>query len=413
MVININIKDKIAKVAEPVTIICGNTDYEIRFAFDEEWVDQKVKTARFIYNNKYIDVVFEGEQCKMPKVINATGVFIGVFAGDLHTTTPAFILCEKSILCRGGTPAEPVPDVYAQIMELINSLILNGGGEGGNVSIIVDSILSLTSINPVQNKVVTNALNNKQDKLNFDETPTKNSQNLVKSGDLYNSLNGFAEQVQQEVNQNFIKSIAYTDEKIQEVSGGATPAKKKFERICKITVAPDPEDGELPDVINISLTGDHTTNCKIENGVHKCYDKDNNLIATVEESPFELTDFYIIAQCAITKGTVTVTVNNSSFFGNVSNVSSLVNTVLRRWSIAYRTFGKDMGGQAFYPETTINKDAGIPNNGLAAWRTVLIPPKTTQTTYPYNSITKITISCATEGATFIDGSNFELWGVRK
>lgn len=40
-----------------------------------------------------------------------------------------------------------------------------GGGSGGDIT--VDSALSLTSTNPVQNKIITEALNNKQDNISF------------------------------------------------------------------------------------------------------------------------------------------------------------------------------------------------------------------------------------------------------
>lgn len=126
MLINITIKEKIAKLAEKAVIICGNSDYIINCSFDDEWAQYKVKTARIICNGKYTDVVFEGNSFALPTISNATGVFIGVFAGDLHTTTPAFISAEKSILCSEGTPSEPTPDVYAQIMEMMNDGRLKG-----------------------------------------------------------------------------------------------------------------------------------------------------------------------------------------------------------------------------------------------------------------------------------------------
>lgn len=44
-----------------------------------------------------------------------------MYAGDLMTTTPAYIDCDNSILCGGGTPADPQPDVYAQLMAIIQS----------------------------------------------------------------------------------------------------------------------------------------------------------------------------------------------------------------------------------------------------------------------------------------------------
>lgn len=52
----------------------------------------------------------------------------------------------------------------------------------------VDSQLSDTSENPVQNKIITEALAGKQDVLTFDDTPTNGSSNPVKSGGVYTAL---------------------------------------------------------------------------------------------------------------------------------------------------------------------------------------------------------------------------------
>lgn len=106
-------------------IVCGNKDYKIQFIFDEEWDAFPVKTARFIAGGVPTDVVFEGDTVDMPAVINAFSVQVGVYAGDLRTTTPASIPCQKSILCQGGAPADPEPDVYAQIMAMLNKGIVS------------------------------------------------------------------------------------------------------------------------------------------------------------------------------------------------------------------------------------------------------------------------------------------------
>lgn len=60
------------------------------------------------------------------------------------------------------------------------------GGYGSNV--IVDDVLSDTSENPVQNKVIKGYLDSKQDTLTFDNTPTENSANPVTSGGVYAAL---------------------------------------------------------------------------------------------------------------------------------------------------------------------------------------------------------------------------------
>ena len=133
MEILINVQNKIATLADPQSVIvCGNSDYSITFSFDAEWEEHKVKTTRFTYNGGYTDVVFEGNTCAVPILQNADAVFVGVFAGDLHTTTPAFINCKKSILCRGGSPQAPTEDVYSQLMAMINGGMVRGPqGEKG------------------------------------------------------------------------------------------------------------------------------------------------------------------------------------------------------------------------------------------------------------------------------------------
>lgn len=128
-VINIRVRRK--RASNPVArIVCGNSDYKIAFHFDDEWDAYDTKTARFVYNGQIADVVFTGDVCDVPVITNATMCAVGVFAGDLHTTTPAMIACDKSILCSTGTPAQPTPDVYAQIMELLNNV---GGSDEGDV----------------------------------------------------------------------------------------------------------------------------------------------------------------------------------------------------------------------------------------------------------------------------------------
>lgn len=120
-ILHVDIKNKKATYSRrDGEIICGNKDYRIQFTFDEEWEAYPVKTARFISAQGYKDVIFEGNEVAVPAVYNSFSVQVGVFAGDLRTTTGADIPCLKSILSQGGAPADPTPDVYAQIMALLN-----------------------------------------------------------------------------------------------------------------------------------------------------------------------------------------------------------------------------------------------------------------------------------------------------
>ena len=123
MIINISVKNKIAKNADKnAIIICNNSDILIHFDFDEEWSEYEVKTARFVYGNNYTDIVFEGNECLAPVIERASTVEIGVYAGNIHTTSPAIIRASRSILTGKGAPADPPEDVYSQIMELLNNV---------------------------------------------------------------------------------------------------------------------------------------------------------------------------------------------------------------------------------------------------------------------------------------------------
>ena len=99
-ILQISVVNKIATYQKRCGyIVCGNSDYQIAFTFDSEWNSFSKKTARFIVNGKYTDVEFTGTTCAVPIISNADKITVGVYAGDLCTTTPATITCKASILC--------------------------------------------------------------------------------------------------------------------------------------------------------------------------------------------------------------------------------------------------------------------------------------------------------------------------
>lgn len=154
--IHVSIKNKIAELSAPALIVCGNSDYVVEFNFDEEWAEHTLKTARFSAWNGYTDVVFEGTQCPVPVLSRASFVKVGVFAGDLHTTTPAYIPCKKSIRCEGGAPVEPKPDVYDRLIQMIEDGMLRGPqgekgekgdkGDAGSIKFIPVAVLPTEGI---------------------------------------------------------------------------------------------------------------------------------------------------------------------------------------------------------------------------------------------------------------------------
>lgn len=120
--IKIKVENKIA-YSPDAKIVCGNSDYKIEFSFDAEWGKETVKTVRFIHNNAYEDIVMTGNIIDVPIIKNTTKLSVGVFAGELRTTTPALIACVPSILCGFDTPDEPSEDVYNQIIALCNEAV--------------------------------------------------------------------------------------------------------------------------------------------------------------------------------------------------------------------------------------------------------------------------------------------------
>lgn len=99
--IEIIVNNKIAIAPADAFIVCGNSEYKLKFIFDAEWTGYEKKVARFIFGGKYIDANFEGDTCKGVIITNTREIVIGVYAdnGELATTTGARINCKKGVLC--------------------------------------------------------------------------------------------------------------------------------------------------------------------------------------------------------------------------------------------------------------------------------------------------------------------------
>ena len=118
--ITITVTEKIAAAQGSPMIVCGNSDYAVKFIFDSEWDRYAQKTAhiRYFRNGRYQydEVLFEGDTVEAE---------IGVFAGDIHTTTPARSPCARCITDGAPVHADPQPDVYNQLLEYL-AAIQNG-----------------------------------------------------------------------------------------------------------------------------------------------------------------------------------------------------------------------------------------------------------------------------------------------
>ena len=131
--IMIDVTEKAAVLSAPSVIVCGNSGYTVRFAFSSEWDAYPTKTARFVYRRsgalRYADLLFAGNSVSVPVIRDADEVEIGVYAGDLCTTTPARVPCARCITDGAPVHDPPAPDVYVQLLAYLAGL--QGSGMAG------------------------------------------------------------------------------------------------------------------------------------------------------------------------------------------------------------------------------------------------------------------------------------------
>lgn len=124
--IQITVRGKTAQPEGAPVIVCGNSDYTVTFAFDSEWLRYAAKTARFCFVQngvrRYYDVLFEGDTVSVPVLSDVYAVEIGVYAGDIHTSTPARIPCARSVTDGAPQHADPPADVYDQLLAYLAAL---------------------------------------------------------------------------------------------------------------------------------------------------------------------------------------------------------------------------------------------------------------------------------------------------
>lgn len=151
--ISIKIRDKIAQTRGDPEIICGNSDYTAVFDFDAAWSDYEAKTARFVWRDiltgrmRYKDTLFTGSSVSMPVVYGTYQVLIGVYAGEIRTTTPAVVPCTRCITDDQPAHDPPTDDVYEQLLAYLAQLEPSGSDTGyaiGDASVLLDGAMRHT-----------------------------------------------------------------------------------------------------------------------------------------------------------------------------------------------------------------------------------------------------------------------------
>ena len=121
--ISITVTDKRPVCTAGKTVVCDNSDYIVHWDLDAEWSAYDSKTMRVIYmDSTYADIVFSGDSVALPPVPVPGCVQIGLYAGDIHTSRMALLRALSSVRSASGAPANPTPDVYDQLMELIRGM---------------------------------------------------------------------------------------------------------------------------------------------------------------------------------------------------------------------------------------------------------------------------------------------------
>lgn len=128
--IHITVRDRVPTITAGEDVISHNSDYVAEFVFDEEWQD-KVKTVYFVCEDgSYQAVVMSGNSCGVPMMAGEhRRIFVGVQAGSaekpsvLKTTRPCCLKVKDSIAdYLGEQIPDPTPDVYEQIIAMLNNL---------------------------------------------------------------------------------------------------------------------------------------------------------------------------------------------------------------------------------------------------------------------------------------------------
>lgn len=121
-VINITVKGKVAS-SDTKAIVNGNSDYAVNWVLDGEWADYDTKTMRVrFFDGSVINSIFSGTSCSLPVITGTCMIEIGLFAGDLITSTPAVINCIRCIRDDEGPVQDPTPSIYDQILAKLNEL---------------------------------------------------------------------------------------------------------------------------------------------------------------------------------------------------------------------------------------------------------------------------------------------------
>lgn len=117
--INISVKGKTALCPKRY-LFSSNSNYRLKFNFDEEWNDSEVKTARIVFDNEYYDAVFTGDSVDLPKIPVCKELRVGVFTDALSTGFAQLGCIRSAADFIGDSVTEFTESQYDRIIALLN-----------------------------------------------------------------------------------------------------------------------------------------------------------------------------------------------------------------------------------------------------------------------------------------------------
>ena len=103
-------------------LISSNSDYVLTFTFDSEWDQSPVKTARVLFDDRCLDLVFSGNSVALPRIPPCTALSVGVFS-DTLATTAAELGCIVSVADSDADVLDALTEEqYTQLFAAINAL---------------------------------------------------------------------------------------------------------------------------------------------------------------------------------------------------------------------------------------------------------------------------------------------------
>lgn len=147
----ITVRDKLPVLSGNVkALVTDNSDYTVRFDFDEQWEDG-AKTVYFVRSNGYVyePVKTVNDTVSIPIQHDAglmTRLLIGVQQGNVKTSRPCALAIYPSVAdIIEDDAVQPDSSLWENFMKRLERLEKSGGGgSGGGVAFEVGNALELT-----------------------------------------------------------------------------------------------------------------------------------------------------------------------------------------------------------------------------------------------------------------------------